>query len=368
MKLNFDKKQLESAVKSAFLVTPNKSNMPIIRNIKLFAQSDILTICATNCEIELQLNLGIEEGVKIIEEGSCLIECEKFLKVLKSIDNGDYTLQKDSTKNEVVINGIECQFSLNSIRSDEFPIFEEYSENGNFFEMNNLKEIFDKILFATRNEPSRYQMNGINLRGNEKTLDFVSTDTKRLALQSLDICNIDLNCILNTELCEIASKLINGSVTLSITNSFTNRSFIKGKNFIISAKLVNGIFPDYQKAIPLCDKSIIINKEKMIKTLTKLLPFTSDVTKSVKFNFKFDGTIFAYASLLESGEAQFSMKFENTINEEIEWNFNPKFLIEGLKKFVSEKITLDFKDSKRPLLMKADNGYTQLLMPVLARE
>jgi len=361
MKIQFDKKTLENAIKSASLVVDKKDKISLLKNIELRAFGNRLLICSSNSK-GVQLNIEIECTVK--NEGYFLVNCEKFLKVLNSIDSGQYDLQ--FLENSIKINGIESNFSLQAEKSENFPIIENLDEVLYAIEILNLSEIFEKTLFCTLDTPSRYEMNGILFKGYENKIDFVATDTKRLAIYTIENFHGEVDCILNTNFCEIARKLVKKeSCVLYIEK---DKSTIKGKGFILSCPLVKGTFPDYKRAIPNCDNEIIVNREKLINTIKKLLPFTSNVCKNVKFKFSQNGLIHAFANTPESGEACYSLPFFNQITEEIEWNFNPDFMLDCLTVQKSKDVTLKFKDSKKPMMINGDSNYTQLIMPILPRE
>lgn len=365
MKIQFKQSAIIEAISHACTVIPTKSTMPIIRNLKLQAKDGELIIFATDSEVELTIK--IKNNISVKEDGEILIDGGKFRTILQEIGEGDFELLKEN--NSVIINGVGCEFSINSVRSEEYPIFESF-EGEPTFEISgiSLKTMFEKTVFATRDEPSRYQMNGVLLKGDGTSFDVVATDTKRLALvnRKLDSqTNVeDVNCILSTKFVNTLMKTIpDTTVQVKIEG---NRIKVKSANLTISSKLVNGIFPDYKKAIPVCDLEVKVNKNLLLAAIRKTTIFTSEITRSIKFSFQ-NNVLLLHSSMPESGEAHISLEIEYS-GAPIEMNFNPTYVQDGLKVMNNEEIIIELKDPKRPAIIKGDVGYVYLVMPVLARE
>ncbi|PCJ56450.1 MAG: DNA polymerase III subunit beta [Planctomycetota bacterium] len=365
MKLIFKQSAIHEAILNACNVVPQKSVMPIIKNIKLEAKNKEVRIYATDSEIEL--TIVINENIEVVEEGVVLIDGNKFKSILQEIGEGDYELTEEG--NSLILNGLGCEFSINTVNSDEFPIFESFEDEPDF-EMPGitLKGMFEKTVFATRDEPSRFQMNGVLLSGKEDQINIVATDTTRLALVNKKIdkpINIDeIDCILSTKFVHTLIKSIK-DIPVQIKTEI-NRIKVKSDNVTISSKLVSGIFPNYKKAIPECDIEIKINRNEFLSALRKATIFTSEITKSIKFSFQ-NNILLLHSSMPESGEAHISLEIAYE-DEPIEMNFNPNYVQEGLKVMTTDDVVINLKNKKRPAVFKGNEDYTYLVMPVLSRE
>lgn len=365
MKLQFKQSAVFEAISNACTVTPTKSTMPIIKNLKLQAKDGEFIVFATDSEVELTIK--IKNNIKVISEGEVLIDGNKLRSILQEVGEGDYELTKEN--NTVQIIGLGCEFSINISRSDEYPVFESF-EGKPTFEIPgvSLKAMFEKTVFATRDEPSRYQMNGVLLKGDGTGFDVVATDTKRLALvnRKLDSnYNVeDVNCILSTKFVQTLMKTLGDGVAQVKVEG--NRIKVKSAEMTISSKLVNGIFPDYKKAIPTCEYEVKVNKSTLLSAIRKTTIFTSEFTKSVKFSFQ-NNLLLLHSSMPESGEAHISIEVEYS-GDLIEMNFNPTYVQDGLKVMNAETIIIELKDGKRPAVLKGDADYTYLIMPVLSRD
>lgn len=365
MKIQFKQSAIYEAIAHACTVIPSKSTMPIIRNLKIQAKDNELIIFATDSEVELTIK--IKNNITVLSEGEILIDGSKFRTILQEIGEGDYELIKEG--NSVNITGVGIEFSINSVRSDEYPLFDSF-EGEPTFEIPglSLKMMLEKTVFATRDEPSRYQMNGVLLKGDGNGFDVVATDTKRLALVSRKLdssVNVDdINCILSTKFVTTLMKII--SDTPAQVKIESNRIKVKSLELTISSKLVNGIFPDYKKAIPVCDLEVKVNKNELLSAIRKTTIFTSEITKSIRFSFQ-KNLLLLHSSMPESGEAHISLAVEYS-GDPIEMNFNPAFVQDGLKAINNETIVIELKDPKRPAILKGDADYLYLVMPVLARE
>lgn len=366
--LKFEKKELLANLNLASYIVTKKCSLPTLRHIKIVGSKALNRIEILAADIEgTELTVFCTENISKVENFYMLVECSKLIEILKKIDNREYELQ--IFDNSIKILGDNCNFSLNKSRSNEFPIFENFnSKNSDYSFMLDSKTILnslEKTVFCTCDEPTRYQMNGILFKAENNVLNITATDTKRLALSKIEGNFNDCSFILSPKIANFLVKFLYEGVNVNF-ELFGDRILITSKKFEIYCKMVNGIFPDFQKAIPVCENSIFVNKEKLIKALNNILPFTSDITNSIKFSLA-DSKIVLNSSLPESGQANFELGVLKT-DFSIECNFNPKFMIEGLKVIDSELVEIEMKDNKRPFILKCQkSNYIYLLIPVLAR-
>lgn len=374
---SFNRDSLVRELKKALFFVHKKSTMPIIKNIKIESIDGEIRIHSTdsiNCYISDKL-----DNINSIENGEIIINGDSFFKILDKSDKGDYTLIE--TDESIVITGIDCKFELNNINSDEYPVFsiKDLNDDYNQFSIESdlLISSLKKTAFCTRDEPSRFQMNGISFQSNKQDsrLDIVATDTTRLALSTINdvkffSCSEDFNIIINSFVAKFLIKFLSKEATVNIFID-VNRVFFTCNGETIISKLVSGIFPNYKKAIPESEFTITLNRELLIKSINKILPFTSYISKSIELTVD-QNSITLSSSLPELGKASFNCTTITDNEIQPKMNFNPKYMLDGLKAINTDTINILIKNNKRPMIIEPTNQcniekYLYLIMPVLSR-
>lgn len=364
MKIQFKQSVIYNAISNACAVIPTKSIMAIIKNIKLQAKDNEFIIYATDSEIEFTVK--IKDNIKILEEGEILVDGARFRTILQEADEGDYELSLNG--NIIHIAGKKCKFEMAISKTEGYPIFDSFDDKPTFEILGiTLKSMFEKTVFATREEPGRYQMNGVLLKGDSTGVDVVATDLRRLALVSKKMdMNLEaekINCILSTKYVNIIIKTLNDKTVQVLIES--NKIKIKSDNVTISSKLLSGIFPEYKKAIPNCEIIAKVDKAQLMSAIRQTVIFTTENAKSVKFLFQ--DNLLSLQSSIDQGNASSNIDIEYE-GDLIEMHLNPIFVQDGLKAINNEEITIELKDHKRPIILRGDEGYTYVIMPVTSKE
>jgi DNA polymerase III sliding clamp (beta) subunit (PCNA family) len=64
-----------------------------------------------------------------------------------------------------------------------------------------------------------------------------------------------------------------------------------------------------------------------------------------------------------AGDAKIELPMEGN-EHEVDLAFNPDFLIDVLRVTTAEALNLEFSDFNRPVLLKSEEGYLNLVMPI----
>ena len=106
MKFTFDRDAMLKEIGIAQEIISTKNTLSILSNVLFIAESDTLTIKATDIKVNFETKLPVD----IEEEGTTTIFCDKFISILNSIPSGDIEFnQKDSN---VVIKPITKKVQL----------------------------------------------------------------------------------------------------------------------------------------------------------------------------------------------------------------------------------------------------------------
>jgi DNA polymerase III subunit beta len=131
---------------------------------------------------------------------------------------------------------------------------------------------------------------------------------------------------------------------------------------VISSNLVEGRFPRYQDIIPDdCDKSLTVDTDVLLSAVRRASLLVSADSKGIKITLD-DGLMIISGRSPETGDAQINLPVDYT-DEQLVIGFNPQYLIDVLRVADQNQVTLEFKTSDRPGVVKIGSKYIYIIMP-----
>ena len=142
MKFTFDRDAVVKELAIAQEIIASKNHSLVMSNIMLTAENNKLIMTATDSLINFKTTVPVD----IIEEGTVIVFCAKFLEILSSLPNGcgeiEFIEQKnaDGSTQSVIIRPIakRVKFELSSLSAEKFPETKFESESP-FFEIESKK-------------------------------------------------------------------------------------------------------------------------------------------------------------------------------------------------------------------------------------
>ena len=118
MKIIFNKKKVSEAVAPLMCAVSGKSTLTSIEGILIEAQKpDTCTL--TTYDLEKGMRITIE--AKVIEEGTYIVNAQKFNQTIKVMDGDEITLSVDDKLIAMIESG-KSQHKMNALAGTDFPI------------------------------------------------------------------------------------------------------------------------------------------------------------------------------------------------------------------------------------------------------
>jgi DNA polymerase-3 subunit beta len=130
---------------------------------------------------------------------------------------------------------------------------------------------------------------------------------------------------------------------------------------------VDGVFPDYRQIMPKSSSTeVVLSKEDFVSAL-RLANIFSD--RLNRINFKVipqENFVEISAQNTDVGENTIKLSPQMVQGEEIEINYNVKYILDCLSFITSQDISLKFMGKNRPMLLSpvGDNSFNYLVMPL----
>lgn len=365
MRVKADRKELVGATTLAQGIVPSKTSRPILQNFLLSTENNHLIVQGTDMEIGISLTI---EKVEVEEKGSVVVPALKVVDVLSKVLDTEVELYTEDLALRILTS--RGNFKILGDKPEEFPSIEEPDWSGAFkVEGETLAEMVKKIVFAAATERTRYALNGIFLLVKGKKAEMIATDGKRLAKivrpvdtkKDHDGVIIPTKCVSYLERMSLAAG-DGGHASVEILMK-EDSLFARTKNAILTSRLIEGHFPDYEAVVPKnCDKVLTVKVKDLQQAVIEGSLLGDRESHAVRFHFK-DDKLFLSSRSPDMGEAQVELpvKYEG---EDLEIAFNPDYLLDALKAIGGGEVKFKFKEGSSAALMDPGNNYLYVIMPV----
>jgi DNA polymerase-3 subunit beta len=231
-----------------------------------------------------------------------------------------------------------------------------------------LTRLIDKTKFAISTEETRYYLNGIYVHGHNGKLRAVATDGHRLALAEMDLpegaAGLPGVIMPRKTIAEIR-RLIDGSdadIAISISEAKVRFHF---NSAIITSKLIDGTFPDYERVIPKGnDKELTIDNKVFANAVDRVATISAEKSRSIKVALSQD-SLSLTVNNPESGNAHEDIVVDYS-SEPLEIGFNAKYLLDVAGQIEGRDAVFLLDNPAAPALVKdtEDENALFVLMPL----
>lgn len=364
MKFTFDRDAMIKEIAITQEIISNKSPISILSNILLIAENNTLTIKASDSSVNFITKLPID----IQEEGTTTIFCDKFMSILSNSPSGEIEFAQSDITVTIKPAAKKIKFQLKSMASDKFP--EIASTDGvQFFEVpsKEFKEMISQTLFAVSEDVNRYFMTGVHFEKKDDKLIMVATDGRRLSYAEKEIAQnigdfpqaIIPTKVLNSVLKNAPNE---GNIFVSVVDKMI---FIKFGNYEYSSLLLEGQFPNYQRAIPESQAhSFQVNKKDLEAALKRMTIMIDK--KEARLILKIQPgvlTLISPESDLGAADEEIPCQYAE---EEITMALNYIYLEEPLKVISTERINFEFTEAMKAVTLRSEpaSDYFHVIMPM----
>lgn len=364
MKLECAKSKIEPVIQKATRLTGKHLTLPVLSCVYLEAKPDNkLIVKSTN------LDIGVEFEIKIktLESGTAAVPAGILSGVLSSIKENDLIFEtKDGNlkisagKNSVVI---KC------LPNEDFPIIPKLTETKSI--KINSKDLilgFRSVWYSASNSNIKPELSSVYIYNGDNTLIFVSTDSFRLAEKKVNTktaSDFPPTLIPYKNVVEIIKIFEDFNNEIEVVFEKNQAAFIAPEVYVVS-RLIDGSFPDYNQIIPKnFTTTATVLKEDLINSI-KTSNIFSDSFNQVKIKVDVKNKSFNLESKNNDvGESNESIN-TSASGENIELNFNSRFIMDCIQSIPSESLSLNFGGLGKPLLINgaSDKSFLYIVMPM----
>ena len=350
-------------------VVEKRNTIPILSNVLIKAEGNQVNLKAT--DLDLEIALTFEADVEVA--GGTTVQASLLYDIIRKMpDKADISIELKSDNQTLEIKCGRSRFSLQCLPMSDFPDLTAGAFT-HTFEVDSaaFRAIIQKTQFAISSEETRYYLNGIYLQTmNSKGRDIlrgVATDGHRMAYSAMPAPDGAMGMagiIVPRKTVNELQKLLEESKTARVDVSTAKIRFHIG-SLIITSKLIDGTFPDYERVVPKENNKVAFaDKKNLAAMVDRVSIVSSERGRAVKMKFE-DNVLSAVVNNPDSGSASDEMTIDYDAGD-IEIGFNAKYLNDILSNVDGDKVKISLNDAGSPAIFRIEEDENTLfiLMPM----
>ena len=356
-----------SQISKAIAVKPAS---PVLGGIYMKVADNSLELHANN----YSLGMSAKISVNALENGEIVVIGKKFLDVVRAMPDKDaIVFNYNENENCLEISCGRSSYSIATFNVEDFPkVTKKDAESSFDIKANILKSLIKKTVWACVQDDSHPLYSGCLFDTNDDSITVVGTNMHRVSMAKdnlLDKPAEPLRFIVPVETLRSIAEMLPDDANTKITIDYTgkNVAFTIG-NIFLTARIIEGRFPEYQKTIPVSSATIVsVNVEDLRAALERISIISrEDSNKRVSFEFTQEGTEI-YAATSEIGSGTETIRTDIT-GPNLTISFNYSYIIDALKVLKNGecRMALNGIYDALDLRSKDDDSYIYIVTPVRA--
>jgi DNA polymerase III subunit beta len=372
MKLTIERAALLKALGHIQSVVERRNTIPILANVLLEASKGKLAMTATD------MDLAIVESVTadVAKTGTITVQAHTLYDIVRKLPEGSqvgFEGGADAKGGQVHLRAGRSTFTLASLPAEDFPKMAG-GELPNNFELSSgdLRGLIDRTRFAISTEETRYYLNGIYLHATQsngmKVLRAVATDGHRLARVEMTLPsgaeNVPGVILPRKTVTELRKLLDETQGTIAVALSDTRVRFAVD-DVVLTSKLIDGTFPDYERVIPSNnDKILEVDCKSFAEAVDRVATISTEKSRAIKLALS-KGQLTLTATSPDAGSATEELEARYTAAP-IEIGFNARYLLDIAQQIEGEGARFAMADAASPTIVQdiADPAALYVLMPM----
>lgn len=339
MELKIDKSALSSILSYQSGIINKKTTIPVLSHGIIEANNESCRIAGTDLDNVLLQFAKCE----VVSSGSCTFPAHTLNEIVKRLD-GKNEIHISIKNDEMRVVSGKSAFNLSILNTHDFPvncdslqksIVESNQVTKLLLSRDDFLYLIDRTYFSMSVEETRYALNGLYIHSVEGCIRAVATDGHRLS-----ICQVESDQVKNgihlsgiivsrksiTEIRKIVTDSDCANVSITISN---NQIMFEVDDTVFISKLVDGHFPDYDRAIPYKNEQKVKVKVKdMHSALLRLSSISDERVKIIRMHFNTDNSIVLTSHEQNNSGREEIVANDSNLTKEFSIAFNSRYIID----------------------------------------
>lgn len=369
MKFVIDRAALLRSLNHVQSAVERRNTIPILSNVLMKADKGTLSLSTT--DMDMEINEAVAATVP--QKGATTAPAHTLYDIIRKLPDSsqvEVILNKDGT--QMTVQAGRSDFKLSCLPVTDFPEISVGELPVSFsVPAAELRALIDRTRFAMSTEETRYYLNGIFVHEAESNglpvLRAVATDGHRLARFEMPLPEGAAGMpgvIIPRKTVGELRKLIDEAADMIKISLSENKIRFSFDHIVLTSKLIDGTFPDYQRVIPQGnDKVIEVDPKVFTGAIDRVSTISDGKSRAVKIALRGKQMTLS-ASSPESGSATEEMEVNGDTNLEI--GFNAKYLLDITSQIYGDGCRMTMADSASPTIFQdnSDPSALYVLMPL----
>ena len=346
-------------------IVEKRHTLPILSNVLIEKSGDLLTLLATDIEIQIKTHAGGAAGT---DKASVTVAARKLQDILRSLpDTAEISLSLEEKRMQVRAG--KSRFNLQTLPAEDYPRMAQTEGEQTRFQLTQkqFKRMISLVQYSMAQQDIRYYLNGLLLVVTGNEMRMVATDGHRLAFvseelpESLPRAEVILP---RKTVIELSRLLADNDEALEIRLS-PNQAVFRFGDIELVSKLIDGKFPDYERVIPQNhNKVVTLPRTVLLQSLLRAAILTNEKFRGVRVVLA-PGSLKIISSNADQEEAQEEIEVAYDA-EPLDIGFNVTYLLDVLNNVSVEDIEIRLADANSSALMTlpGNDRFKYVVMPM----
>jgi DNA polymerase-3 subunit beta len=370
MKLTIERAALLRALGHVQSVVERRNTIPILSNVLLKAEGSKLSLSATDMDLEMVSSLAAQSG----QPGATTVPAHTLYDIIRKLREGaQIEFETTGEKGLMTLRSGRSTFTLSCLPPEDYPLMAGGDLAHHFLlSAADLKRLIDRTRFAISTEETRYYLNGIYLHAakSEKLsmLRAVATDGHRLARMEIPLpegaSGMPGVIVPRKTVTELRKLLDEMDQDVAVALSDTKIRFTFADT-VLTSKLIDGTFPDYDRVIPTNNDRILeVDCKLFAEAVDRVSTISTEKSRAVKLALD-RGNLTLSATSPENGTATEELEVRYNA-QPLEIGFNSRYLLDIAEQIEGEGARFAMADAASPTIVRdsADGSALYVLMPM----
>jgi DNA polymerase-3 subunit beta len=369
MKLTIERAALLKSLGHVQSVVERRNTIPILSNVKVEARDGRLNLNATDMDLDIAESVGAD----VATPGETTAPAHTLYEIVRKLPDGSQVELETADGDNLTLRSGRSRFTLSCLPTEDFPVMAGGELPQEFrLPAAELRGLIDRTRFAISTEETRYYLNGIYLHASQRdgvdVLRAVATDGHRLASVELPLpegaAGMPGVIVPRKTVAELR-KLIDETgedIVIALSETKVRFSF---DDAVLTSKLIDGTFPDYERVIPSDNNKIMeVDCKQFAEAVDRVSAISTEKSRAVKLAVG-GGHLVLSANSPDNGTASEELEVSYAADA-IEIGFNSRYLLDITQQIEGDAAQFVMSDSASPTIVRevGDASALYVLMPM----
>lgn len=354
MKFSVNKSVFLSSLASIVGITKGKVAFPILGMVRIEAADGVLNSRTTNTEIDMVAKCAAD----VLEPGVMCVSAVQLHDIVSAAPKGLVDFSIDGSW--LIVRAGRAMFRLVTSPSAEFPVQAEADVPSAKMLAKDAKWMLAGVAKSVSTDDVRYNLCGVYVESNGERLRFVASDGHRLSLREMKWSGPVASAIVPAEAIRAAGEMEDLSFGLN-----AQRVVFSGTHIALTARCIEGKFPDYELVIPTQHKgTVMVNRLELVEAVKRVLIMAVDRARTIRLRHD-DNAWCIEAVTPQLGEARerVDVQSDGTI---VEIGVNGSYLLDALNAIDTDQALFSMGDNQSPIVVTPNDvaNTKHVIMPI----